>query len=146
MWIVWLIAAGVFFIGEIITVGFLIFWFGVGSLFAMVTSFIFPDNILLQSIVFLVSSTILILCTKPIVNKYISKKSVPTNVYSVVGKIGIVTKPISFEEPGQVKVDGETWTAVSKYSSTIEKDTEVTVHEIDGVKLIVSPVPVAQNK
>ena len=69
MWIVWLIAAGVFFIGEIITVGFLIFWFGVGSLFAMITSFIFPDNILLQSIVFLVSSTILILCTKPIVNK-----------------------------------------------------------------------------
>ena len=146
MWIVWLIAAGVFFIGEIITVGFLIFWFGVGSLFAMVTSFIFPDNILLQSIVFLVSSTILIFCTKPIVNKYISKKSVPTNVYSVVGKIGIVTKPISFEEPGQVKVDGETWTAVSKDSSAIEKDTEVTVHEIDGVKLIVSPVQVAQNK
>lgn len=146
MWIVWLIAAGVFFIGEIITVGFLIFWFGVGSLFAMITSFIFPDNILLQSIVFLVSSTILIFCTKPIVNKYISKKSVPTNVYSVVGKIGIVTKPISFEEPGQVKVDGETWTAVSKDSSAIEKDTEVTVHEIDGVKLIVSPVQVAQNK
>ncbi len=146
MWIVWLIAAGVFFIGEIITVGFLIFWFGVGSLIAMVTSFIFPDNVLLQSIVFLVSSTVLILCTKPIVNKYISKKSVPTNVYSVVGKVGIVTKSISFEEPGQVKVDGEVWTAVSEDSSTIEKDTEVTIHKVDGVKLIVSPIQVTQNK
>ena len=33
MWQIWLIIAGLFFIGEIITVGFLIFWFGIGALF-----------------------------------------------------------------------------------------------------------------
>ena len=38
MWQVWLIIAGLFFIGEMITVGFLVFWFGVGALLAMITS------------------------------------------------------------------------------------------------------------
>jgi len=137
MWIFWLIIASIFFIGEIVTVGFLIFWFAIGSLLAMITSF-FTDSILIQSIVFLVSSTILLLMTKPLVNKYISKKTVPTNVYSIVGKQGIVTKSISFEEPGQVKVEGEIWTAISENSTAIEKDTEITVNKIEGVKLIVS--------
>ena len=38
MWQVWLLIAGLFFIGEIATVGFLIFWFGVGALIAMIVS------------------------------------------------------------------------------------------------------------
>ena len=29
MWQLWLIVAGIFFVGEIFTVGFLIFWLGV---------------------------------------------------------------------------------------------------------------------
>ena len=41
MWYVWLILAGIFVIAEIMTTGFLIFWLGLGSLCAMITSFIF---------------------------------------------------------------------------------------------------------
>lgn len=37
MWQFWLILAGLFLILEIITVGFLVFWFSVGALVAMVT-------------------------------------------------------------------------------------------------------------
>lgn len=66
MWQFWLIMAGLFFIGEILTVGFLVFWFGIGALFAMITSF-FTTNIIIQTIVFLISSTILLFATKPFV-------------------------------------------------------------------------------
>ena len=55
MWQFWLIAAGIFFIGEIITTGFLIFWLGIGSLLAMIVSFL-TDNIIIQTAVFVVSS------------------------------------------------------------------------------------------
>ena len=48
MWIFWLIVAGVFFIGEIATVGFLIFWLGIGALAAMCISF-FTANIVVQT-------------------------------------------------------------------------------------------------
>ena len=39
MWLFWLVAAGIFFVGEIITVGFLIFWLGIAVVLAMLTSF-----------------------------------------------------------------------------------------------------------
>ncbi len=66
MWQWWLIASGIFFIGEIMTVGFLLFWFGIASLISMVVSF-FTSNLVIQMVVFLVSSVILILATKPFV-------------------------------------------------------------------------------
>ena len=68
MWQFWLIAAGIFFVGEIITVGFLIFWLGIAALITMVVSF-FTSNLIIQTAVFVISSAILIFATKPLVNK-----------------------------------------------------------------------------
>ena len=94
MWAIWLIAAGVFFIAEIATTGFLIFWLGLGALLAMVTSFI-TDSVFIQTIVFVISSTLLILLTKPLLKKITKKdKTVVTNAFSIVGKDAIVTTTI----------------------------------------------------
>ena len=136
MWYIWLIASGIFFIVEIATTGFLIFWLAIAALIAMCVSFI-TDSILIQAIVFVVSSTILIPLTKPLVNKYIDKgKSVATNAFAIVGKSGIVTADINtIESTGQVKVDGEIWSAKSDIN--IPKGTKIEVVKKDGVKLIV---------
>jgi len=136
MWYLWLIATGIFFVVEIATTGFLIFWLGIGSLLAMITSFI-TDSILIQTAVFVISSAILIPLTKPLVSKYIDKGNfVATNAYSVMGKTGIVTVDIDpLEATGQVKINGEIWSA--KADTNIPKGTEVEVLKIDGVKLIV---------
>ena len=40
MWQFWLIASGIFFIVEIITVGFLVFWLGIAALITMCVSFL----------------------------------------------------------------------------------------------------------
>ena len=94
MWQIWLILAGICFIIDIITVGFLIFWLAIGSLFAMIVS-LFTDNLIIQTSVFVISSTLLIFTTKPFVKKFVdNKNTVQTNVYSIVGKTGIVTKEI----------------------------------------------------
>ena len=69
MWSLWLIAAGVFFIVEIATTGFLIFWLGIGALIAMLTSFI-TESIIIQTITFVISSCILIPLTKPLADKF----------------------------------------------------------------------------
>lgn len=136
MWYVWLIAAGVFFIAEIITVGFLIFWLGIGALLAMTVSF-FTDNLVIQTGVFVVSSIILIFLTKPLTKKITKGKTVQTNAYSAIGKEGIVVSEINFENPGQVKVEGEIWAAKSIDNQLIEKGNKVRIVKIDGVKLIV---------
>mgnify|MGYP005808223945 FL=1 len=139
MWAIWLIAAGVFFIAEIATTGFLIFWLGLGALLAMVTSFI-TDSVFIQTIVFVISSTLLILLTKPLLKKITKKdKTVVTNAFSIVGKDAIVTTTIDPKQGiGQIKVDGETWSAKCSDDIVIEKGTEVKILAIDGVKAVVS--------
>ena len=141
MWIFWLIAAGVFFIIDMATIGFLIFWLGIGALLAMVTSFI-TDSILIQVIVFVVTSTVLLVFTRPLVNKFVKvPKEVKTNAYSIIGKKAIVVKNINnVEGDGQVKIDGEVWSAKSADDEEISKDTEVEIVEIDGVKAVVKKV------
>ena len=140
MWYVWLILAGVFVIGEVLTSGFLIFWLSLGSLVAMAVSF-FTDNIIIQTTVFLISSVILILATKPLVKKFANIETVKTNVQSIIGKKGIITKDInSIKSTGQVKIEGELWSAIGIDDMDIPKGTEVEVNEIKGVKVIVTPI------
>lgn len=145
MWQIWLILAGIFFIGEIATTGFLVFWFGVGALLAMVTSF-FTTSIILQTVIFVISSTILILVTKPFVKKFVDIKTTNTNAYSIIGKNALVIKEIDpIHSTGQIKVDGEVWSAESQNSEVIPKGSEVKVIAIEGVKAIVKAVKIAEN-
>lgn len=145
MWKLWLIIAGLFFIGEIATVGFLIFWFGIGALIATIVS-IFTTNIIIQTTVFLISSTILIFATKPFVKKFADVKKTNTNVYSIIGKKALVIKTIDpIHSVGQIKLNGEVWTAESDNQQIIEEGTEVEILEIKGVKAIVKSVKV-ENK
>lgn len=139
MWQFWLIAAGVFFVAEILTAGFLVFWLGIAALIAMCVSF-FVSDLLIQSIVFIVSSVILILATKPLIKKFVHNNTeIKTNVFSIIGKKAIVTKDInSINGTGLIKVNGETWSAESEDYSDIEKGTEVKIVKIDGVKAVVN--------
>ena len=140
MWQVWLIIAGLFFIGEIATVGFLIFWFGIGALLAMIVSF-FVSNVIIQTAVFIISSTILIFATKPFVKKFVDVKKTNTNAFSIIGKKALVIKEInSIHSTGQIKINGEVWSAESENSEIIQEGLEVEILQIKGVKAIVKPV------
>ena len=110
MWQIWLIIAGLFFIGEIATVGFLIFWFGVGALVAMLVS-LFTSNVIIQTSVFVISSAILLFATKPFVKKFIDVKSTNTNAFSIIGKKALVRKEINSKSVGQIKINCEIWSA-----------------------------------
>lgn len=137
MWQVWLIIAGLFFIGEIFTLGFLIFWFGIGALFAMLTSF-FTTNIIIQTTVFLITSAILILATKTLVKRFINVKNTNTNAFSIIGKKAIVIKEIDpIHSLGQIKLNGEVWSAETENNEIIKEGSEVEVLQIKGVKAIV---------
>ena len=145
MWQIWLIAAGIFLIIEIFTVGFFVFWFSIGSLIAMIISF-FTSNVIVQVTVFIISSCILIFATKPLSNKVTKKDSVPTNVYSIIGKKAVVVEDIDWTTgQGQVKVNGEIWSAKSNEQSKIPKGSEVIVECVDGVKLQVKALSLVSS-
>lgn len=134
----WLLLAVIFFVGEAVTVGFFVFWFGVGALVALLAS-LFIDSLAVQSVLFLSVSIVLLFFTRPLVNKFLLKSNdVKTNAYSVEGKKGRVNIEINpIEGTGQVKVAGELWSAKSNDDSVIPVDTDIIVEKIDGVKLIV---------
>lgn len=134
MWKLWLVIAGLCFVIESFTVGFFVFWFGIGALITLAISF-FIDNIIIQTAVFIVSSSLLLVLTKPLVKKFVKNVDThPTNYQSLVGKEGIVLEDIdSINGTGQVKVNGELWSATS--STNIEKNTKVKVIGVNGVKL-----------
>lgn len=137
MWQFWIILAGIFFVIEMATIGFLVFWFGIGALLAMIVS-LFTSNIAIQTAVFVFSSTLLLFFTRPFVNKFSKKDDVQTNAYSIIGKKGIVVKSIDpIAGKGQVKIGTEVWSAKSSDDTKIEKGIEVEVLEIDGVKAVV---------
>ena len=97
MWQFWLIIAGLCIIIESITVGFFVFWFAIGALISLVAS-LFIDNFLIQAIIFVIASSMLIVFTKPLVKKFLKAPNVkPTNVYSIIGKEGIVLEEPIFE-------------------------------------------------
>jgi membrane protein implicated in regulation of membrane protease activity len=135
----WLIIAGICFVIESFTVGFFVFWFGIGALIALFVS-LFITSFFIQVITFIVASTLLLLLTKPLMKKFTKPThTVPTNVYSVIGKEGIVIEDIDTVNcTGKVKVHGELWSAIS--DNNIEKDSKIKVVAVNGVKLKVEKI------
>lgn len=137
MWMLWLILCGVFLIAEIFTVSFLLFWPGIGAFLAFIAS-LFTDKFIIQLAVFVISTVLMLIFTKPIIKKlFRNKEETKMNKNSLIGKTGIVVKDINtIEAKGQVKVNGELWSAFSSDPrEVIKKDSTVIVEEIEGVKL-----------
>ena len=136
----WLIICGLCLITEIFTVSFLMFFPGVGAFFAFIAALL-GANITIQSIVFVISSALMIIFLRPLVTKLFKSKDTAMNSNALIGKTGIVLKDIvGIDQTGQVKVQGEIWSAVCEDGIKIEKDAKIQVEAISGVKLVVKEI------
>ncbi len=133
----WLITFLVLTFIELITVNLVSIWFAIGAVAALISSY-FTDNIYIQIIIFIVVSSISLILTRKIVSKLRGNDFEKTNLDRVIGKIGIVTEEITRLEPGEVKVDGKKWSAIS--TKKIDVGSKVEILSIDGVKLKVKEV------
>lgn len=135
--IIWLIVLVVCLIIEISTLGLASIWFAGGALLAMLIAVI-GGPLWLQILVFLVTSIVLLIFTRPIATKYFNKNRTKTNVESVVGKQAIVTENIdNLKGAGRIVTNGMEWTARSLDDSKIEEGAVVVIEKIEGVKAIV---------
>lgn len=136
--VIWLIATAVLVVMEMISLGLTTIWFAGGALVAALTAYL-GLHWLVQILVFAVVSLLLLFFTRPLAVKHLMKEPEKTNVEGLIGKVGYVTKPINnLKSEGEVKLNGMEWTARSKDDEIIEKDEEVIVESISGVKLIVT--------
>ena len=118
-------------------------WFAAGSLAALVVYW-FAGPLWLQITLFVVVSAGLLLLLWPLTRKYMNPAVTPTNVDSIIGKVGLVSALIdNLDAVGKVKLGGMEWTARSESGDPIPAGTKVTVQRIEGVKVFVTPVEVA---
>ena len=138
---VWVVIMVVFLVVEAATAGLTCIWFAVGSLAALIAA-LFDAQLWLQIVWFLVISFVTLYFTRPLVKKYVNSRSQPTNADMVIGKEALVTEDIdNVEATGAVSVGGKVWTARSADGGRIKSGAVVSVLRIEGVKLIVEPVP-----
>jgi len=137
---VWLGIIIVLIIIEAATVNLTTIWLAGGAFLAFIFA-LFKLPLYAQLAAFLVVSIVLLIFTRPIVVKYFKVGIQKTNTDSLIGKTGLVVMDILEHKPGQVKVKGQVWTAVSESGEAIKENTEVAVVAIEGVKLVVK-VPV----
>lgn len=136
MFYTWLSIVVALAILEIATVNLVSIWFVVSGIIAMITS-LFTDNIIIQASIFIIFGIIFMLLTKKIIKKIIPDKE-KTNLDRIIGMTGIVISKITKNKPGEVKVDGKIWTAIS--NTTINENEPVKILEINSTKLKVEKI------
>lgn len=137
MWFIWLGIIIFLALIEVMTVSLTTIWFVISGILALILSF-FTPNFFIQFAVFVIVGIILLCKTRTIFEKWFKGKEIKTNLDRIIGMEGIVTKEIKKNAPGEVKVDGKTWTAIA--SKKIKESSTVTILEIDGVKVKVEEV------
>lgn len=137
MLIFWVAAIVVFAVLEGITAQLVSIWFVLGAIGALIAT-MFKAPLAVQIGVFITVTILALVITRPLVKKFIHPKKERTNADRVLGQAGVVIEEIdNLKATGQVKVDGKVWTARSYDNSIIPTDTQITIKEISGVKLIV---------
>ena len=140
MILIWTILAIAFAVLEGITLGLTMIWFAVGSLAGMVMAML-GFSLPVQLVAFMVSALLTFAFIRPLAKKVLKIGDTKTNVDSLIGKKGIINIAITPYKVGQVKVNGQIWTAKADQDDVdIPAGEEVEVLRVDGVKLIVRPV------
>ena len=133
----WLIAAIVLVIIEILTAGFGVICFAIGAAFAaLISVFAGSESLTWQIIVFVVVSLLTFIFLRPVVIRFLNKKSkeVKTNAEAIIGRKGVVSECIdASQHTGRVAIDGDDWKAVSEDGSVIEKGADVEITKLDSI-------------
>lgn len=135
--ILWAVAFVFFLICELATsVALVSIWLAIAAIVSMFCAMA-KLSFLVQFIVFIVSSIILLIITRPLAKK-LQGKFTPTNYELDVGKNAVVVEDINNAiNKGRVKLDGTYWSARTADGNIVQTGSVVTVIKVDGTKLIV---------
>src|SRR5271165_5106435 len=139
-WILWVVAACLFGLGELHTGGFYLLPFALGATLAAILALL-GVGALLSTLAFVAASGIVVLALRPVARQHRRlPPSIRTGAAALVGHRAMVLERIANEEGvGCVKIDnGEVWTARSyDEDEVIDVGERVEVVEIRGATALV---------
>jgi membrane protein implicated in regulation of membrane protease activity len=130
-WIVWLVLGIGLIVAEIFTLGFVLFWFGIGGIAAALAAYM-GFGFGMQFLIFAIVSIALTAMSRTLFYDYLPQagEHYKTGIDNLPGQIGTVTSTSRGAlREAAVKVYGSTWTAFPE-----DEDTELT--EGDKVEVV----------
>jgi membrane protein implicated in regulation of membrane protease activity len=135
----WLIAAGVLAIGEMVTAGFFLLPFAAGAAVAGVLALL-SVSVPVQIVTFVIVSVLTLWLLQRFAKKDIQGELLPVGAARFVGSPAIVLQPVKKFEDGMVKMGTQEWRATTDKDEEIHVGTEVRVIEVRGARLVIEPV------
>ena len=141
LYILWMVVAGLFLVLELCTAALCSIWFVAGALVGLLACALGAE-LWLQILLFFLVSGVCFTVMYPRIKKHLNQKKTATNADMTIGAICVVTQVIdNISGTGTVTVGGKTWTARSVTGEVIEEGRMVRAIRIEGVKLMVTPLP-----
>ncbi|WIM88695.1 NfeD family protein [Candidatus Mycobacterium wuenschmannii] len=135
--VIWLIVAIGLAGTEALTGDMFLLMLGGGALAASGSSWLLGAPIWVDGAVFLVVSVLLLALVRPALRRHLTPKIMTTGIAALEGKPALVLDHVARDE-GQVKVDGQVWTARPlNEGDEFEPGEQVTVMRIDGATAVV---------
>lgn len=137
MALLWTVVTVLLAVIEAATTQFVSIWFAGGAFLALIAAII-GLGVWWQITVFVITSCILLLLTRPFIKKAFSKGPEKTNSDAVIGmKVPVYAKINNLSSEGAVKIRDVVWSARSENGEEIDAGSIVEIVRIEGVKLIV---------
>ncbi|HEX3277252.1 MAG TPA: NfeD family protein [Thermoleophilaceae bacterium] len=136
-WVLWMIAAGVLAVGEMLTVSFFLGPIAVAAVAAAIVALV-GGPVALQWIVFTVMAGASVLVLRPIARRHLHMPAqLRTGTAALVGASAVVIERVD-RDGGTVKLNGEVWTARAyDEDHAFEPGARVEVMKIDGATALV---------
>ncbi len=137
-WLLWLIAAGLFAAGEVVTLDLVLLMFAGGALGGMTVALL-GGATALQLIAFIVVSGLLLAVARPVARKHLTDRT-PLQLDGVdilVGRTAKVSRAVD-ASGGRIRLGADEWTARSQHSGEIFAVGEtVRILQVEGATAIV---------
>jgi membrane protein implicated in regulation of membrane protease activity len=137
-WLLWLIAAGLFAAGEIVSLDLVLLMFAGGALGGVVVALLGGATVL-QMVAFIVVSGLLLALVRPIATKHLTNRT-PLQldgVDNLIGRTAKVTRDID-SSGGRIRMGADEWSARTQHSGeAFAVGDTVRILQVDGATAVV---------
>ena len=137
IWLIWMVVAAIFVIGEILTLGFFLLWFGIGAAVAGILA-MFGLGGSWQWGAFAIVSGVLFVLSRRFAERFSKKQPPGIGADRFVDKKGVVLEEVdNIKNSGRIRMGKEEWRAESDTGEVIPVGKMVEVARVVGTHVVV---------
>jgi membrane protein implicated in regulation of membrane protease activity len=137
-WLLWLIAAGLFAAGEVVSLDLVLLMFAGGALGGMSVALL-GGATAFQLIAFIAVSALLLAVVRPLAKRHLTEGTPdqPDGVAALIGRTAKVTRAVD-GHGGRIRLGADEWTARSQYGGEhFPVGATVRILQVDGATAVV---------